>query len=519
MSEFFRDSPFGQIVRLLTSNRVFQYPEEKADFETPPSYGVNGASLSGEVKDAGADYEPKETSDAAGTEAFRAVSKRSQGEKEADAEGRNASDSSSVATDLERQPTLSLQRTQTLPYTNERLEVERELSLAKTKSKPIVPTKTADGVVLVDWYTTDDPANPQNWSQKKKAFVAFQIDLYTFVVYCGSAIYVSSTLGVMARFGVHETEASLGLALYVLGYGLGPLLWAPMSEIPLFGRNVPYVATFGIYVILCVPTALADNLPGLLFLRFLQGFFGSPCLANGGASMQDMYSFVYLPYSVAAWVSSAFAAPALGPMLSGFAVTAKDWRWSLWEILWMAGPVFILFFFCLPETSGNNILLRRAARLRKHCGNENIRSQTEIDRKDLTSSAIAFDAVIKPFEIMFKDPAVLFTNVYTALTYGIYYSFFEVFPLVYGPMYGFNLGVTGVVFTCIVVSCVLAMAIYFSYLHFDLIPDIKANGFRAQEWRLRPALIAIFFPTIGLFIFGEFQSRADFLDMMGTLLT
>src|SRR6266498_3793483 len=120
----------------------------------------------------------------------------------------------------------------------------------------------------------------------------------------------------MARFGVAEFKASLGLALYVMGCksqyhetckrllipeidGLGPLIFSPMSEIPLFGGNVPYVATFAIYVILAVPTALVDNLGGLLVLRFLQGFFGSPCLANGGATMQDMYSLLYLPYSVA----------------------------------------------------------------------------------------------------------------------------------------------------------------------------------------------------------------------------
>jgi MFS transporter, DHA1 family, multidrug resistance protein len=325
----------------------------------------------------------------------------------------------------------------------------------------------------------------------------------------------------MQRFGVADFKASLGLALYVIGCecrafmlqdcqlisdldGLGPLLFSPMSEIPLFGRNVPYVATFAIYVILAVPTALVDNLGGLLVLRFLQGFFGSPCLANGGATMQDMYSLLYLPYSVALWVSASFAAPALGPMLSGFAVVAENWRWSLWEILWMSGPVFIAWFFFLPETSAPNLLLRRAARLRKITGNENIRSQTEIDRKNLSFGDIFVDATIKPVEIMLKDPAVLFTNVYTALTYGIYYSFFEVFPLVYGPLYGFNIGETGVVFTCIVVGCVIAMTIYFSYLNWFLIPDILKNGLRAQEWRLRPALLAVFGPTIGLFLFGEF---------------
>jgi DHA1 family multidrug resistance protein-like MFS transporter len=99
-----------------------------------------------------------------------------------------------------------------------------------------VPTKTVDGVILADWYTTDDAANPQNWSQRKKSWTAFLICLYSFIVYAGSSIYVSSTLLVMQRFGVGEFKASLGLALYVLGYGIGPLLFAPLSEgkYPLF---------------------------------------------------------------------------------------------------------------------------------------------------------------------------------------------------------------------------------------------------------------------------------------------
>jgi DHA1 family multidrug resistance protein-like MFS transporter len=176
----------------------------------------------------------------------------------------------------------------------------------------------------------------------------------------------------------------------------------------------------------------------------------------------------------------------------------------LWEILWLASPVFILWILFLPETSANTILLHRSKRLRRVSGNDKIRSQGEIDRKGLTPSAIAIDAVIKPLEIMIKDPAVLFTNVYTALTYGIYYSFFEVFPLVYGPLYGFNLGETGVVFICIVLGCFIGLGIYFTYLHWFLIPDILKNGLQVQEFRLRPALSAVFIFTISLFAFGRY---------------
>ena len=120
--------------------------------------------------------------------------------------------------------------------------------------------------------------------------------------------------------------------------GFGPMLWAPLSEIPSIGRNPVYSLTFVIFVIISIPTAAVNNFSGLLVLRVIQGFFGSPCLANGGASMADLYSTLITPYGLTAWVSAGFAGPALGPLLSGFAVTAEGWRWSFWEIVWVWNP-------------------------------------------------------------------------------------------------------------------------------------------------------------------------------------
>jgi MFS transporter, DHA1 family, multidrug resistance protein len=170
-------------------------------------------------------------------------------------------------------------------------------------------------------------------------------------------------------------------------------------------------------------------------------------------------------------------------------------------------------FFFLPETSAENVLLRRAQRLRKVTGNSKIRSQSEINRKGTKFGKVVLDALVKPLEIMVKDPAVLFTNVYTSLIYGIYYSFFEVFPLVYPPIYGFSLGLTGTTFICIIVACLLGVSIYVGYLLIYLIPDILKNGLRAQEHRLVPALFAIFFPTIGLFIFGKLHFDLSLLSI------
>jgi len=89
------------------------------------------------------------------------------------------------------------------------------------------------------------------------------------------------------------------------------------------------------------------------------------------------------------------------------------------------------------------------------------------------------------------------------LVYGIYYSFFEAFPLVYVDMYGFNLGQTGLMFLSITVGVIIAISCYWSYVYFKVEPDILENGLGAPERRLIPALVAAFLCPIGLFLFGK----------------
>jgi MFS family permease len=135
--------------------------------------------------------------------------------------------------------------------------------------------------------------NPQNWPAAKKGWALTQLCFYSMAVYGASSMYVPGEEGVMQRFHVGATPAAVGLAIYVVGYGVGPLLFAPLSEIASIGRNWVYVPTFFLFVILSIPTAFVENYAGLLVLRFLTGFFGSPCLANGGASVGDMASIVH----------------------------------------------------------------------------------------------------------------------------------------------------------------------------------------------------------------------------------
>lgn len=490
MSSPIRDTAFGGFIRLVTKGKALQYPEEKPDFKLPEPWVQ---LMNNETPQQPAVFDSIPTTS---SEASSSCDEEKQGanrDAQPDAQPRGVGS-------LQLHRTKS--RAETLPFSQDRVEVDERHELEKTKSVPIVPRKTKDGAILVDWYYSDDSENPQNWSNLRRGLITAIICTYTWVVYMSSAIYTNSESGVMEEFGVDETKAALGMSLFVLGYGLGPLLFSPLSELPAVGRNPVYIATMFLYTIISIPTALVDNYPGLMVLRFLQGFFGSPCLASGGASVGDMYSLLSLPYALTAWVASAYCGPSLGPLLSGFSVPVMGWRWSLLEIIWAATPVFLVMFCLLPETSGPNILLRRAQRLRRLTGDARFMSQSEIDQRNLKTSAVLVDALIKPIEITIKDPAILFVQVYSAIVYAIYYSFFEVFPLVYPVYYGMSAGQIGLVFLCVLVACLIGIAIYVSYIYFYMNPRIRAKGWPAQEERLVPALFAAFGPTVGLFIFA-----------------
>ena len=291
---------------------------------------------------------------------------------------------------------------------------------------------------------------------------------------------------------------------------------------PVIGRNPPYMITFALFVILIIPSAVVDNFAGLIVLRFLQGFFGSPCLATGGASLQDMFSLIKIPYVLTLWAFSATCGPALGPVISGFSIPVEGWRWFAWEMLWLSGPIWILLFFALPETSPSNILLRRANRIRKRTGMTHFRAQSEIDQANIKLRDLMIESLWRPIQIMILDPAVAFTGVYTSLIYGIYFSFFECFPIVYIGMYGFNLGQMGLTFLSITVGVILAILMYWAYIWYVVEPDLRKNGLGAPEKRLVPALAASFLLPIGLFIFGTYQlhlraggSITDMSDSLG----
>ena len=206
-----------------------------------------------------------------------------------------------------------------------------------------------------------------------------------------------------------------------------------MSEMPFIGRNPIYIVTLTVFVFLQFAVIYAKNFGMLLAFRFLTGFFGSPALATGGASIADMYAPEKVAYGISVWGIAAALGPILGPMIGGFAAENKGWTWTIWELLWLSGFCLVFLFFFFPETSSANILFRRTQRLRKVIAQKEaqakseepaptLKCQPEIMAEGMTGRAVAMMILVRPFTLSFFEPIVFLLNLYIALVYAILVS-------------------------------------------------------------------------------------------------
>lgn len=225
IADAIQDAPLGQLINWLSKGKYFAYPEQDPNFKIPWEE-VSAGEKEKEIEAAqDVNGTPLTSSDTTPHPISREHSAGYVAREDIESRPLSAvpTSHSSARGEFGVVATRTRTRESTTPYSRERFEVEQEEAIERQQSSVIAPQRTADGIILIDWYTTDDPANPQNWNSWKKVWVGLIIFLYTFAVYSASAIYTSAEPQVMAKFGVGQSKASLGLSMYVLGYGIGPM--------------------------------------------------------------------------------------------------------------------------------------------------------------------------------------------------------------------------------------------------------------------------------------------------------
>ena len=83
----------------------------------------------------------------------------------------------------------------------------------------------------VKWDGEDDPMNPRSMNRVRKWIIVVIVSTSSLCVTCTSSLYTSTYGQITEEFHCSQIVATLGLSLFVMGLGIGPMLLGPLSEV------------------------------------------------------------------------------------------------------------------------------------------------------------------------------------------------------------------------------------------------------------------------------------------------
>jgi hypothetical protein len=175
--------------------------------------------------------------------------------------------------ELSRSNTRNSTRSRISRIISRKRTVERE----RIPHAPIPLSNLDEGVV--GWESQDDPAMPLNFPARKKWLIVGLLSGITLLTPFASSILAPGISSLSKEFGnTNQVIGAMTVSVYLLGYVIGPLFLAPLSE--LYGRR-PVLAVANVFFCLwLIGCALAPSIESLIVFRFFSGIGGSGCLVR-----------------------------------------------------------------------------------------------------------------------------------------------------------------------------------------------------------------------------------------------
>lgn len=196
------------------------------------------------------------------------------------------------------------------------------------------------------------------------------------------------------------------------------MVFAPLSEI--LGRRIIYGTTLLVAVIFIIPAAVSKNITTLLVARALGGIAFSAPMTLVGGTLADLWKNEERGIPMAAFSAAPFIGPAIGPLVGGFLSDGLGWRWLYYIQIILSGTCWILITWTVPETYAPTLLARRAKKLRKSSGDDTWVTEQDLDSRPFTQRLWLF--LVRPFQLLFLEPIVLFLSLYMSVLYGLLYQ-------------------------------------------------------------------------------------------------
>ncbi|KAF2458819.1 MFS multidrug transporter-like protein [Lineolata rhizophorae] len=353
-------------------------------------------------------------------------------------------------------------------------------------------------IEVLDWNGPNDTENPHNWPLATRIYHTVTISLVAFIAALGSSVFAPAVPQAAEDLRVSTTVAIVGVSVYVLGLGFGPVLAAPISEN--WGRSPVYKISLPLLMLFTLGAGLSKSISSLIVCRLFAGIFGSPVLAVGAGTNTDLYPLYTRAISTSLFLLAPFSGSALGPVIGGFASQYKGWPWTQWCIEFAALAAFVLLLRT-RETYKKIILQRRAKRL-------GARGPTSNSPKGVAAAKMLLTVTLfRPVHMLFTEPIVAFLSLYNSFAFAVLFTFFAAFPRIFMGTYGFSESQAGLPFVAVFVGVMLSFVSSFTLdrlmymrLHRQAVSEGKAHI--QPEHRLYAGMLGSIGLPVGLFWFA-----------------
>lgn len=399
------------------------------------------------------------------------------------------------------------------------------------RHEPLPQTNLDEGIV--GWDSQDDPQMPLNFQPFRKWLLVGLLSTITLVTPFASSILSPGISSLMVEFGeTQQIVGSMTVSIYLLGYVIGPMVMAPMSEI--YGRRPVLTAANVFFCCWQIGCALAPDISSLIVFRFFSGVGGAGCLTLGGAVIGDLFRPEQRGFAMGIWtfgpligeefrccirfhqtcsnatvslkrpLTSVAIGPILGPLIGGFIAESIGWRWDFWIVLIVAVLITITIEIFNQETSHRIIIEKKVKRLKKETGRDDLRSCYEsVQGSKLSQKRVLINGLVRPLKMLVLSPIVLLLTIYISFTYGTLYLLFTTIPTVFEETYGFSIGLTGLVYLGLGTGTTLGWFIITLYSDKSVIKLAKANnGEFEPEMRLAMSIFFSWLLPITFFWYG-----------------
>ncbi|PWY86559.1 MFS general substrate transporter [Aspergillus sclerotioniger CBS 115572] len=274
------------------------------------------------------------------------------------------------------------------------------------------------------WDGPNDPHNPKNWPASRKWTCAMLVSAYSIIAPTASSMVVPAMPALTRDLHIESPLVTqLSLSIYVLGWGMGPLIMGPLSE--LYGRApLLHLGQFGFLVFntLC---GFATDARVFLALRFIGGVFGSGPMSLGAGVLSDLWISDERGTSLAIYTVMPLLGTTAGPLLGGLLIESHSWQsiFFICSIFTLISLLLGLFF--LPETFGPILLYRRGLLIHGTSPKPLQRNQLSRIRSDLA----------RPFIMLGTQPIIQLLALYMGFLFGLNHLTISTFHSLWREVY------------------------------------------------------------------------------------